>query len=74
MEKLFTFRMGQNDNKSSESNLDELSITEDKKAEGATTARDAPPDSIAPSEEENSKVGGSQEDGEASRPSNVAEG
>ena len=39
-------------------------------AEGSTTTRDASPDSIAPNEEENSIVGGTQEEGQAGRPSN----
>ena len=46
-----------------------IPLNEDKD-EGSTTARDSSPDLIAPSQEGNSKVGGSQEDGNASRPSN----
>ena len=41
-------------------------VNEDK-AEGSTTARDAPSDLIAPSQEETSKVGGSQEVGKTEK-------
>ena len=45
-------------------------LVNDDKAEGFNTVRDASSDLIPPSQEENSKVGGSHEDGEASQPSN----
>jgi len=39
-----------------------MTLANEDKAVGSTTARDAPSHLIAPSQEENSKVGGSQED------------
>ena len=45
-------------------------LANDDRAEGSNTTRDASSDLITPSQEENCKVGGSQQDREASRPSN----
>ena len=44
---------------------DAKTLANEDKHVGSATASDAPSDLIAASEEENSKVGGSQEDGEA---------
>ena len=55
-----------NEDRGDESNAPDASeaktLTNEDKAVGSTTARDAPSHLIAPSQEENSNVGGSQED------------